>query len=278
MRSALLGTALLASVLAACTRPGASVATPPAPAVPAPHSPAEEAARWAQANALRQQILDLTTWVEPEKAPCDPGALRTFGTDSVRGFKQADSVIRQLEKTIVTMGIDESPNSKQAHALLRTLLEWEAGSARPSWDVPAGTKPKRAVSAGLTGDFFNEDTKKCEALSARDTVILVAPEVIRFEAPKRLRTAHAEVVYGEAGLKGARDRFYTATKGDTAATFMYTRLTAMVTWRDFAVTAVNRPLEKQAVMKLQRGAGGATYLWHRVGDEWRLLAIARTWD
>lgn len=280
MRSVLPGTVLLASLLAAAAC-GPKVAATSQPAVaPASltHSAAEEAERWARAEALRARLHAATRWVEVDKAPCDPGALRTFAADSGKSYAQADTAIRALERTIVTMGADESLDTPAAHALLRTVLEWEAGSARPTWDAPAGTPPKRVVPAGLTGDYYNEETKRCEPLSARDTVLLVAPAVRGFQAPTRLRTAHAEVVYGDSGLTAARDRFFAWSKGDTNAVFMFTRVSAMVVWRDWAVVAVNRPVERQAAVRLQRGAGGATYIWRRTGAEWRLLAIARTWD
>lgn len=275
MRSALLGTALLASVVAGCATKRATPA--PVPAVSSASTPAEEAERYALATSLREQILAATRWEEPEKAPCDPGVLRTLGqSDSAAAYTRADSAVQRLEKTIITMGVDEPIDSPQGRALMRTLLTWEAGSERPNWDVPAGTKPKRVVPAGLTGEFYNVETKKCEPLSPQDTVVVIAPPIHGFTVPK-IKTAHARIFYADSGLKRARDDFYSRTKGDTAAVFLYTRVSAMVLWRDFAVVAVNRPAERQAVMQLQKGAGGASYIFHRVGNEWRLLTIVRTW-
>jgi hypothetical protein len=244
----------------------------------APHSPAEEAARWARANALRAQILAATVWENPGKgAPCDPGVLRTFPQDSGRAYVQVDSAIRELERTIVAFGIDQPVDVPAGHALLRAVLAWEAGAERPRWDVPAGQEPHRTMPAGLTGDFFNETTKKCEPLSAMDTVSLVIPSVTHFVAPKSLRTAHAAVFQGDSGLSKARDQFFAQHASDTAAVFLYTSVKALVLWRDYAVIAVDRPAEQQAAVRLQKGVGGATYLFRREKDEWRLLVIARTW-
>ena len=282
MRSVLLGTVLLAS-LAACGGSAAAPASTPAPVFVtdsnAPHSAAEEAARWARANALRERILAATVWENPGKgAPCDPGVLRTFPADSGKGYVQIDSAIRELERTIVAFGIEEPIDVPTGHALLRSVLTWEAGAERPRWDVPAGETPHRTMPAGLTGDFFNEVTKKCEVLAAVDTVTLIAPPMTGFEPPKSLRTAQTAVFYGDSGLRQARDRFHAGHAQDTGAVFVYTAVKAFVLWRDYAVVAVNRPAEVQGVLQTGRGVGGATYIFHRVGNEWRLLVIARTWS
>jgi hypothetical protein len=269
------------AALGACG--GRSTASTPAPVAAvtdsnAPHSPAEEAARYARATALRARILAATVWENPGKgAPCDPGVLRTFPHDSGKAYAQVDSAIRELERSIIVMGIDEPVDVPAGHALLRSVLAWEAGAERPRWDVPAGQTPHRTMPAGLTGEFFNESTKKCEPLSALDTVTLVIPEVTRFEAPKSLRTGHVAVFEGDSGLVRARNAFFAAHVGDTGAVFLYTSVKALVLWRDYAVIAVDRPAERQAAVQLQKGAGGATYLFRREKNEWRLLVIARTW-
>jgi hypothetical protein len=284
VRSALLGTVLLVSMTGACGRQAAPPATGVAPAAVgadslAPHSTAEEAARYALANELRAQILRATVWENPGRgAPCDPGVLRTFPADSGRGFAQVDSAIRRLERTIIVMGVDQPVDVPAGHSLMRTVLSWEAGEERPRWDVPAGEKPLRAVPAGLTGEFFNETTKRCEPLSATDTVTMVMPAMRGFVAPTSLRTAHAALFQGDSALQRARDAFFAAKGSDSTAVFLYTQVTALVLWREFAVVSVNRPVEKQAVVRLQKGVGGATYLFRREKDEWRLLVIARTWS
>ena len=272
MRFAVLGTAAFMTVAACGGR-----TTAPA-AAPAPAMDAEASARHARANQLRDRILAATRWEEPEKnTPCDPGALRTSGSDSTSSSAQVDSLVRALEREIIVSGIDEPIDTPAGHALLRLVLSWEAGEARPRWDVPAGVQPKRAVSAGLTGEYYNMETKQCLPLAPQDTFTMIVPAVANFTAPK-VKTATVLLFQGDSGVTKAREDFY-ARHGarDTAAVFMYTRVRAMVLWRDYAVVAVNRPLEKQGVFELQKGAGGATYIFRRSGEEWRLLVIARTW-
>ena len=271
MRLAALGTAVLMSLAACATRPAA-----PATAV-APRVDAEDAARYARANALRDRIIAGTRWEVPEKnAPCDPGTLRTTGTDSGSSTAAVDSLVHALEREIIVSGIDQPIDTPAGHALLRTVLAWEAGDARPRWDVRAGEQPRRTMSAGLTGTYYNTDTKQCVPLAPQDTVTLIAPPMTGFKVPK-VRTAAVQVFYGDSGVKTARDRFFAGHLTDTSAVFLYTRVRAMVLWHDYAVVSVNRPLEKQGVVELQKGAGGATYIFRRAGDEWRLLVIARTW-
>lgn len=278
MRSALLGTMLLACVGAGCGPKSAAPAAAPSPVVPTTHSLAEEAARHARANALRARILAATTWENPgQGAPCDPGALRTFSADSGRAYAQVDSAIRELERTIIAFGIEAPIDVPAGHALLRSVLAWEAGAERPRWDVGAGQTPLRTMPAGLTGEFFNETTKRCEPLAAMDTVTMIIPVMPNFTPPKSLRSARAAVFQGDSGLAQARDRFFAARGSDTSAVFLYTSVKALVLWQDYAVVAVNRPAERQAAVQLQKGVGGATYLFRREKNEWRLLVIARTW-
>ena len=282
MRSALLGTVLLVSLAAACGRQAAPPATSVAPVLgdSAPHSAAEEAARYALAGELRDRIHRATVWEVPARGtPCDPGVLRTFPADSGRGFAQVDTVIRRLERLIITMGVDNPIDVPAGHDLMRTVLAWEAGEERPRWDVPAGQTPQRTVPAGLTGEFFNEDTKRCEPLSAMDTITMVMPSMRGFVAPKSLKTAHAALFQGDSAVQRARDAFFSSKgAGDSTAVFLYTQVTTMVLWREYAIVAVNRPAEKQAVVRLQKGVGGATYIFRRERNEWRLLVIARTWS
>ena len=51
----------------------------------------------------------------------------------------------------------------------------------------------------------------------------------------------------------------------------------MVIWKDYAVVGVKRPQERGGVQVDGSNRGGASYLFRRVGAEWRLLAIVRSW-
>ena len=270
MRFAVLGTAMLMSVAACATRSAA-------PAAPVAPADAEGAARLAHANQLRQRIFAETRWEEPEKdTPCDQGTLRTSGGDSTSSSARLDTLVRALERAIITAGVDESIDTPAAHALLRTVVAWEVGDARPRWDVPAGVEPKRAVPAGLTGEYYNVDTKRCVALSPQDTFTVVIPPVTDWKPPT-VKTAVLHVVRSDSALTRARDEYFAANAAVPNPSFLFTRVRAMVVWGNYAVVAVNRPAETRGAVELQRGAGGATYLFHRTGNEWRLLVIARTW-
>ena len=270
MRFAVLGTAVLMSVAACATRSAA-------PAAPVAPVDAEDAARLAYANQLRQRIFAETRWEEPETdTPCDQGALRTSGGDSTSSSARLDTLVRALERTIIASGIDERLDSPAAHALLRTVVAWEAGDARPRWDVPAGVEPKRTVPAGLTGEYYNTDTKRCVALAPQDTFTFVVPAVAGWNAPK-VKTAVLEIVQSDTALVRVRDRYFAAHTTGPNPSFLYTRVGPVIVWRDYAVVAVNRPAERRGAVELQKGAGGATYIFRRTGDEWRLLVIARTW-
>jgi hypothetical protein len=106
---------------------------------------------------------------------------------------------------------------------------------------------------------------------------VVIPEVPNFRAPD-VPGVRLSLYMGEAGLKQAREAFF-AKQGasDPNSLFSYTRVRAAVVWRDYAVVAVNRPAESRGIQTLSTGGGGASYIFHRVGDEWRLLTIVRSW-
>ena len=48
-------------------------------------------------------------------------------------------------------------------------------------------------------------------------------------------------------------------------------------WRDWAVVVVTRPLEERGVEVNKKNNGGAAYLMRKVGTEWRLLSVVRSW-
>jgi hypothetical protein len=202
--------------------------------------------------------------------------LRTFSTDGATSAQALDAVA-ELERIIVARGIDNPIDTPAGHALMRTVVAWEAFAERPRWDVPAGKTAPRAIAAGLGGGFRNPTTRKCETYLPGDTATIVLPPLTNF-APPRTEGVRLTLYYGEPGVRRARDAFHAfVAKRDTAAVFAYTRVRAAVLWRDYAVVAVNRPAEAGGVLTLSKGLGGGTYIFRRVGDEWRLLVIVRTW-
>jgi len=264
---------LAGGALAACARPATQAAT-----AAAPGALGEEERAHAFADTLRARILAIAAFTELPNDSCNPGTLRTFPKDTIEAARAGtDAIVERLERLIVTQGVENSLDTPEAHELLRTVVLWEAGGERPRWDVGAGGPDRRAIAPGMVGEFRNPATGKCESYVDIDTATVVVPQVTDFRIPE-VEGVRLSLYVGEAGLKEARDRFFAQVgANDPNSLFTYTRLRAAVVWRDYAVVAVNRPAESRGVRPLSTGAGGASYLFHRVGNEWRLLAIARSW-
>jgi hypothetical protein len=252
------------------TSPSASTTSASAP------SAAEEASYAARAERLRARILAASSWTDLGGDSCSVGMLRTFPTDGESSSHALDAVA-ELERIIVARGIDNPIDTPAGHALMRTVAAWEAFAERPRWDVAAGQTAPRAIAAGLGGGFRNPTTRKCETYLPGDTATIVLPPLTNF-TPPRTEGVRLTLYYGEPGVRRARDLFHgTVAQRDSGAVFSYTRVRAAVLWRDYAVVAVNRPAEVAGVLTLSKGLGGGTYIFRRVGDEWRLLVIVRTW-
>jgi hypothetical protein len=268
---------LAGAVSAGCARPAArsTAATPEGAA--AVGAAGEEARAHALADALRGRILASAEFTEfPDD--CHPGTLRTFPKDTPQAARaRTEELVERLERLVVVQGVENTLDSPAAHDLLRTVVLWEAGGLRPRWDVARGGEDRRAIAPGLVGEFRNPATAKCESYVAADTATVVIPEVADFRAPS-VQGVRLSLYMGEAGLKQARDAFF-AKQGasDPNSLFTYTRVRAAVVWGDYAVVAVNRPAESRGIQPLSAGAGGASYVFHRVGEEWRLLTIVRSW-
>lgn len=269
--------ALTLSALAACaTRPVSGPAPAATGVPPEPRPSAEEQRYLTRADSLRGSILATAAWAELGEDSCNPGALRIFVDTAAVTRARHDSAVMALEAVIIARGIDEPLDTRAGHALLRTAIRWEAAGTRPRWDVLAEGDDRRAIAAGLGGAYREAASGKCQPYATTDSVVVVIPPAPGFTLPERdgLRT----VLYtGDEGLGRARELFY-AQPGRTATSeFAFTRLRAVVLWRDYAVVAVVRHAESQVSTAPGAAAGGASYIFHRVGDEWRLLVVARTW-
>jgi hypothetical protein len=229
-----------------------------------------------RANAQRDSILAASSWTDFEGDQCNPGALRTFNDTTAAGGEKMTGHVETLERIIVSYAVDRDIDTPETHALLRTIIGWESATSRPKWDVPAGAPTKDAIAAGLSGEFKNPETGKCEAYVPFDTMNFVIPIMPKFTAPK-IPKVTIGVFQGDSGVARLRDAYYAANANVPSAVLLYTRVRALSVWRDYAVVSVNRPAEAQGVLQLQKGGGGATYVFHRVGGDWRLLVIARTW-
>ncbi len=229
------------------------------------------------ADSLRTVVLQAARFVHLDSTQCNPGVLRTF-PDSARRPGPGDPIatMARLERLIVAEGVENPIDTPRGHALLRGVVGWEAGMVRPNWDVAAGASTFAAIAAGMSGEFYNPETKTCASFVPDEPQYVVLPPLTNFTMPRPPRR-ELTIGFGLPGLADVRNSFYTAHPTDTAAVLTYAQVVATVLWGDYAVVAVNRPAEQMGAMKLRQGAGGSTYLFHFVSGEWRLLAIVRTW-
>ncbi|HKG94244.1 MAG TPA: hypothetical protein VKA84_20195 [Gemmatimonadaceae bacterium] len=278
-----LAVALAAAAAGACASGGSAAsgssaaAATAAAAAPAIVDP-EERAAYERAGRLRRYILENMVWTELGADSCRPGEFRSFRDTSAAVVGAITDSVAAIERVIITQGVEDTIDTPAAHDLLRTVVGWEAGVGRPLWDVlPGETKRREAIATGLTGAYDNPQTGKCETLAHDDTIAVIIPPLTSFRPPSLGKTVVRPYV-GEEGLKQARDWFYAARgAADPNALFTYVRVAAFVPWRDYALVAINRPAEARGILQLPKGAGGASYIFHRVGTEWRLLSIVRTW-
>lgn len=232
----------------------------------------------AHANVLRARILREATWAGFEGGQCHEGALRVFLSDTGTSAKTGiTKIIAELERIVVARGVEAPLDTAPVRQLLASVIGWESGISRPFWDVPAGERKRETIAAGLTGEFLNPVTNKCELLAPFDTMRIVLPEGVTL-APPPTRSPTILIASGAAGLNRLRDEFFAQSREDVASVMTYTHVIAVAYWRDYAVIAVNRPAEIRGAVLQKKTAGGAAYLFHRVDGEWRLLTITRTWS
>ena len=239
--------------------------------------PQDSLAAARRADSLRTVVLSASRFVRLDSAQCNEGVMRTF-PDSARAVGASDPVeaVSLLERLIISEGVEDPIDNARGHALLRGVVGWEAGMTRPRWDVPTGAETFNALAAGLSGEFWNPDTRKCESFVPLEPQFVVLPPLTNFTMPRPPRAA-LTIGFGLPGLMDVRDKFFAAHRSDSTAILTYAQVIATVLWRDYAVVAVNRPAEQMAAMKLRQGTGGVTYVFHFADGEWRLLAIVRTW-
>jgi hypothetical protein len=271
VRTAFLRPAIVCVVLSACASQPAPV-TQPAPVV----MDADEAKALQRANARRDSILAGSAWTDFEGDACNPGSLRTFVDSTAEGSTKMAQQVEALERIIIAYGIDKEIDNPAGHSLLRTVIAWEAAVSRPKWDVPRGAPLKDAIAAGLSGEFKNPETGKCEAYVPFDTLNVVIPVMPTFKPPT-LPKIQLGVFQGDSGVARLRDAYYAANVNVPNAVLLYTRVRGLTLFHDFAVVGIHRPAEQRGVLALPQGGGGASYIFHRENGEWRLLVIARTW-
>jgi hypothetical protein len=276
LRSALVRPLALVATLAlgACATSQGSAG---APSPTAAATSAEDEAYAARAMRLRSAIIARSSWAEMGEG-CNPGEMRTFMDTTKAAMGGLDSLVRELERVVVARGVMNPIDTPAGRDLLRTIVLWEAAGPRPRWDTDE-PKERRALATGLTGLVYNPQTRKCESYVDEESVVVILPEGITL--PKLSAKNAMEIVAytGDSSIARARNEYF-ATAGRAAGdTFGYTRIGPVVLWREWGLVAVNRPLEIRNGGEVTQttAAGGATYLFRRVGGEWRLFMIVRTW-
>lgn len=234
-----------------------------------------------QLSTLRRAYLARASWADLGDR-CNPGSLRVFPKDTTPDMQKAlQAMVERMEQTVLLYGAGKSlatpEASPEARALLRVVVGWEAGIDRPRWDED-GTGVHRAVATGLTGEVPDPTKPGCLPSPVMgDTVTFVVPGFADMDFPKAPRP-RVKAYFGPEGQQRARDEFFTAVGSkDPNADLSYIVVAPMVIWRDYAVVGVKRPREKGGVAVGTASNGGAAYLLRRVGAEWRLLSIVRSW-
>ncbi len=228
-------------------------------------------------NTWRRAYLARASWADLGDR-CSPGALRAFTKDTTPALQQSlQALVEQMEQTIVLRGAGQPLAVPDSRALLRVIVGWEAGIDRPRWDEDGGGV-HRAVATGLTGEVPDPTTAGClPSPIMRDTVTFVVPGFSDMEFPKAPRP-RVKAYFGPEGQQRARDEFFTAVGRKTPdAELSYIVVAPMVIWQDYAMVGVNRPRERGGVEIGSGSNGGAAYLLRRIGGEWRLLSIVRSW-
>ncbi len=238
---------------------------------------AETRAYAQELRTLRREYLARASWADLGDR-CNPGALRVFTKDTTPALQQSlRDVVERMEQTILLYGAGQPLAAADSRALLRVIVGWEAGIDRPRWDED-GAAVHRAVATGLTGEVPDPTKAGC-LLSPMmsDTVTFVVPSVGDMEFPKAPRP-RVKAYFGREAQSHARNDFFTAVGSKTPdAELAYIVLAPIVIWQDYAVVGVNRPRERGGFAVASGSNGGAVYLLRRVGSEWRLLSIVRSW-
>lgn len=227
---------------------------------------------------LRREYLARSDWADLGDR-CNPGALRVFLRDTTP--EQRDSLqrlVERMEQVVVARGVGSDLGTPALRSLLRTIVGWEAGIDRPRWDEDGTLSPRMAVAAGLTGEVPDPRSVGClPSPVLADTVTFVVPGFRDMEFPKA-PSPRVKAYFGPQGQQRARDEFFAATGSRSPESDLsYIVVAPIVHWQDFALVGVDRPKDRGGVDIRSGSNGGAVYLMRRVGAEWRLLSVVRSW-
>lgn len=227
--------------------------------------------------ANRRQYLARASWAELGDR-CNPGSLRVFAQDIAP--EQRDSLqalIERMERTIIVRGAGAPLSTPEARSLLRTIVGWEAGIDRPTWDSDEKTQ-RIAVATGLTGEVPDPNSSGClPSPVIGDTVTFVIPGFSSMDFPQAPKP-RVKAYFGKDAQRNVRDEFYSVRgRKDPEADLAYVVVAPMVIWRGWALVGVDRPKDKGGVSLRSGSNGGAVYMMRRVGTQWRLVSVVRSW-
>lgn len=230
------------------------------------------------AHDYRELLLRSSDFTDIGQDRCNDGWLRAFPRDNTAVMREATAdLVEKFEKLIQAYAVETPLDSPDGRELLRTVLNWETGRERPKWDVWSGKAGREAIAAGLTEQFTDAKTGRCLVNARGDTASYVLPLVTGVSLPA-MRGISTNLAFGDKGLDALRLRFWSAKVAhDTSAVLAYTRVSAAMLWKEYAVVTVHRPMEHRDGSALATSNGGGTYIFHRVGQSWLLLVIARSW-
>jgi hypothetical protein len=230
------------------------------------------------AHDYREQLLRTSDFTDIGQDRCNDGWLRAFPRDSTDAKREATAdLVDKFEKLIQAYAVETPLDSPEGRELLRTVLNWETGRERPRWDVWSGKAGREAIAAGLTEQFTDAKTGRCLVNARGDTASYVLPLVTGLSLPA-IRGIRTNLAFGDKGLNVLRTRYWASRAlPDTSAVMAYTRVSAAMLWKEYAVVTVHRPMEHRDGSALTTSNGGGTYIFHRVGNSWLLLVIARSW-
>jgi len=225
----------------------------------------------------RATLLQRAEWAELGDR-CNPGALRVFPRDTTAAQRDSlQRLVERVEQAVIARGVGSRLDTPEAQALLRTIVGWEAGIDRPYWDVNTKTS-RAAIATGLTGDVPDPRGPGClPSPLAADTVTFVLPGFSTMDFPRAPRP-RVKAFFGPESQKRVRDEFFGAVGSKSPESELsYILIAPVVLWRDWALVGVDRPREKGGVEIGAASNGGAVYLMRKVGAQWRLLTVVRSW-
>jgi hypothetical protein len=234
----------------------------------------EDARDRARLDSLRREVLQYATFAGFGSTPCGAIDMRTFERDT--SGTRVPALLARLELMILSRGVSASLDNAAGRALVRSIVRLEAGGPGPRWDVLSGTAP-RAFNPILPTTLYNPQDKKCELTPGEDPDGLILPPAGRFTVPADSGTATVHVRYSAAGVNEIRDMFFARFAKDTSAVLRITRVNAYGMWENYAVVSVVRERLARGITPLEGKSSGTVYAFHRVGAEWRLIAVVRTW-